>query len=204
MNSKYNPQVGELVLYHNRLVEVTRQSTPLRSGEVQLVDEGGITWHYDVTNGYFLRPLTDEGETSLDAVRRATAPPVGPEKTIGRFAERWFGAPEIGDMFFVSMLTTKEPQLMWFQIHDITSSGEIICANYHQHIGGEEKLWTTSGQIYRNADALRKRFVSRTRPGYRALAHATRRPEYQGHQYLSSEEWVTSRGPLFTMDMVAR
>lgn len=189
---KFKLEVGDFVLYATRLVEVVSFNGALQP-IVKFIDEGGVSWTFVVNNDHNLKQLTNPGETTLDAISRATKPPHSKDRirVLERLAEQWLGAPEIGDVFKTDALNLE----MWIEVRGFQDE-RINCVYYSRHSGG---TWDAKGYSFPDLTYFRKLLSHGIRPGYRVSAFCTSRPYCDdAHRHLVPSQWLRERSPLFT------
>lgn len=165
---------GAQVLFHGRLAEVVHPGDPLRSPEVEVVDEGGIAHRYTVLRGVDVKPLTRPGECVLDAVRRATETPTSAFKQCERIAERWLAAPRVGDMFAL-------PDNERLELVEIKETGE-IWAKLSFPMTAKAAHKATAALKYRDVRDFRQQMAYASMPVYRVRAFATMRKEFENSE----------------------
>ena len=121
-------ELGELVLFHDRLAEVVQLSDGAGHVMVKITDEGGIDHTFPVTLWSELKPLVGDGECVLDAITRAAARKLGFNETMRREAELWLADPQVGDVFLVmpsdrlEIVEIGEGGTIWASIEDVKLS----------------------------------------------------------------------------------
>lgn len=169
-------KIGELVFYFKRLGTIVEINTAGARLGVEVEDDGGIVRTFAVVDPWLLQPLPNQELGILDVLHGVTRPDLTRAEQLERIAEKWFAAPQVGDVF-------ERRNSMRLEITELGTDG-VIYAQTHHPVSTEVSA-AGDAIAFKDAMALRQCFQLKTKPGYALMPYATRRPDYRDHPLLA-------------------
>lgn len=168
-------EVGDLALFHGRLVEVVevfKTGDHNRASAVEFVDAGGVKRTFELDKNpwspnYDFRILSRPHDRVLDAIVDATRLLVNPRIQLQLRTERWMADPWPGDLFHMDFT-------YWIMIHHV--SPELISARETESFSVETG-WEWRPVEFSSVEELRNRYRLVDEPGYVVMGHSSRRQE---------------------------
>lgn len=172
-------EIGDLALFYGRVVEVVETAGVIgvTGGHswptvVEHVDAGGVKRRFVLnTNAWCnegdLRILSKPKDMVLDAILAAAPPDNSPIHQLELRTERWMADPKVGDLFHSDFQ-------FWVLVEDIDSDG-VITARETESFDINKGGWSWRTELYGNKVGFRTHFFIDGQPGYKVVAHSSRR-----------------------------
>lgn len=161
-------KVGDVALFHGRLVEVVETKDHDGRQEAYVVehtDAGGIKWRFKLNGPDGVVLLATPKELVLDAIVAATEEKDDYHRLKLR-TEKWFADPKVGDTFH-------EMFSHWVTVDEVHEDGRITI----RYTTGfrEKEGWLWDKKTYASREEFRTAYHYKDVPGYSVLAKSSKR-----------------------------